>query len=178
MNIGPSALLTLFDKIHLYPDFPKEGILFRDISPLLADKAAFQIASHGLDIMADEFEKFDTVACVESRGFLFGPIIALNKVSGVVMIRKKNKLPGKKFSKLSKLEYGEELLEVAQGMVGKTVLIVDDVLATGGTSKTVAEMMTACGAKVVGFLFLLEIPGLGGRGELEKTAPVWSLITK
>ncbi len=149
------------------PDWPKEGILFRDITPLLADPQAFSAA---IDALCAGFENtgIDYVAAVEARGFIFGASVAEKLQAGFVPIRKKGKLPSKTESITYDLEYGTDTLEVHDDAVkpGAKVLMVDDLLATGGTMAAACKLIEKIGGNVVGITFLIELTGLAGRGKL------------
>ncbi|MFA5139753.1 MAG: adenine phosphoribosyltransferase [Elusimicrobiota bacterium] len=148
-------------------DFPKKGILFKDITPLLADAKAFDAA---VSAMAEPFKGrgIRRVAGIESRGFLLASIVANKLGAGVIPIRKKGKLPFKKISVSYDLEYGEDCVEVHEDAApkGSKVLLVDDVLATGGTAKASCELLEKLGAKVDGVSFLIELSFLKGREKL------------
>jgi len=150
------------------PDFPKKGILFKDITPLLADSDALQQATKA---MADPFRdaRIDKVVGIESRGFILGAIVARELGVGFIPVRKPNKLPANKTSVRYALEYGTDALEVhTDACDGPTrVLIVDDVLATGGTAAATCELMEKIGAQVVGLSFLIVLEFLSGRKRLE-----------
>jgi adenine phosphoribosyltransferase len=149
------------------PDFPKPGIVFKDITPLLADPILFRdvIAS-----MADSWRGFDIthVAGIESRGFILAAPVALALGAGFIPIRKPGKLPWKTVSLDYALEYGTDRLEIHQDACppGANVLLIDDVLATGGTAAAACSLIEQAGGAVTGCGFLLSIPGLGGRGRL------------
>ena len=149
------------------PDFPKPGILFKDITPLLGDAAALHDATHA---MANRFRgaRIDRVVGIESRGFIIGAYVARDLGVGFVPVRKPNKLPAQKTSVEYALEYGTDRLEVHTDAVanGARVLIVDDVLATGGTARAACELMERVGAEVVGLSFLLVLDSLRGRERL------------
>ena len=149
------------------PDFPKKGILFKDITPLLRDGNSFKNA---VDEIVKFFskKKIDVVACVEARGFLLGAAIAYKLGIGLVPIRKKGKLPYRTRQVTYALEYGEDTLEVHEDAIrpGEKVLVVDDLLATGGTSAAVLELVTSSGGEVVGIVFLIELAALKGRERL------------
>ena len=159
-------------RIRAIPDHPKPGILFRDITPLLADVSAFREA---VERMAAPFESsgLDAVASVESRGFFFAAPIALRLGVGLVPLRKAGKLPGATAAVRYELEYGEETLEIRLDALhaGHRVLVVDDVLATGGTAAAAFRLLRRQGAEVSGFSFLLEIAHLGGRKLLRALGP-------
>ena len=162
--------------IRAIPDFPKKGILFRDITPLLKDKLAFKKA---IDMLAAEFKskKIDVVVAVESRGFIFGATLAHKLGVGFIPVRKKGKLPWKTSSVTYNLEYGTDTLEMHQDAVkpGEKVLIVDDLLATGGTVKATADLVKQLQGKIVGIAFLIELTFLKGREKLKGYA-IHSLI--
>lgn len=162
--------------IRTIPDFPSPGIMFRDITPLLADGAALRGAVEALAGQARELGA-DMVIGAEARGFLLGPALASALGCGFVMARKPGKLPYATLSAAYSLEYGEEGLEMHDDAIstGHRVLIRDDLLATGGTAQAVRELVEASGGEVVGFSFLVELEGLGGRERLSPL-PVESLV--
>lgn len=149
------------------PDFPKEGILFKDISTLLQDGQAFKKA---VELMAKKYKKenIDCIVGVEARGFIFGAAVAYKLGIGFVPVRKKGKLPYKTKSVTYDLEYGTDTLEIHEDAIekGARVLIVDDLLATGGTVKAVADLVELLGAKVFSLAFLIELKFLKGRKKL------------
>ena len=151
------------------PDFPKPGILFRDITPLLADPSALALS---VELLANPFrgKNIDLVVGAESRGFIFGTAVACCLSAGFALVRKPGKLPHKKVSMSYELEYGKDTLEMhADAIVrGQRVLIVDDVLATGGTMKACCDLVKQLGGDIVGVAVLTELSGLNGR---EKVAP-------
>jgi adenine phosphoribosyltransferase len=157
------------------PDYPKPGIVFKDITPLLADPRGLRTA---VALMTAPFEGtgVDLVAGIEARGFLFATPIANVLGAGFVPVRKRGKLPRATLAEEFDLEYGTDTIEVHDddSLRGKNVLIVDDVLATGGTAAACARLLNRAGASVVGMSFLLEIAPLGGRGLLE--VPVHSVL--
>jgi len=157
----------LYKTIRDVPDFPKPGILFKDITPLLLDPRAFRQA---VDLMTAPFRgsRVTRVVSIESRGFLLGAPIALTLEAGLVPIRKPGKLPAARGRVEYALEYGTDALEMHRDAVGAgdRVLIVDDVLATGGTAEAAAKLVRAHGADVVGFTFLIELDFLKGRERL------------
>src|SRR5436309_8890688 len=152
------------------PDFPKAGILFRDITPLLADPSGLALA---VELLANPFrgKNIDLVVGAESRGFIFGTAVACCLSAGFVIVRKPGKLPHKKVSKTYDLEYGKDTLEMhADAIVaGQRVLIVDDLLATGGTMKACCDLVKQLGGELAGVAVFIELAGLGGR---EKVAPI------
>jgi adenine phosphoribosyltransferase len=155
--------LKLTDYIRDIPDFPKPGILFRDITPLLAAPAAFRQA---IEAMAAPFrnDKIDLIAAAEARGFIVAAPLAIALGAGLVPIRKPGKLPCKTLSHSYQLEYGSDTLQVhADAIVpGARVLMVDDLLATGGTIAACCHMIEQAGGQVAGCAFLIELVGLGG----------------
>ena len=157
----------IYQTIRDVPDFPKPGIMFKDITPLLLDPARFRQA---VELMAAPFagSKVRRVVSIESRGFLLGAPIALLLEAGLVPIRKPGKLPAARGRVEYALEYGTDALEMHRDAVGQgdRVLIVDDVLATGGTAEAAAKLVRAHGAEVVGFTFLIELDFLKGRERL------------
>lgn len=157
----------LKQKIRHVPDFPKPGILFYDITTLLRDPAGFRAA---LDAMAAPVagERIDLVAGVESRGFIFAASLAERFGAGFVPIRKPGKLPAKSVSVEYTLEYGSGVLQMHEDAVapGQRVLIVDDLLATGGTARAACDLVTRCGGDVVALGFLVELTFLNGRDRL------------
>lgn len=158
------------------PDFPKPGIVFRDITTLLKNGLVFKQA---IDDIALPYrgQKIDAVVSIEARGFIIGSALAYRLGCGVVPVRKKGKLPWKVYRKSYSLEYGQDELEVHQdGMEsGQRIAIVDDVIATGGTAEAVAKLAREMEAHVVGASFLVELTGLNGRQALGDI-PVYSLI--
>ena len=149
------------------PDFPKPGILFKDITPLLAHPEAFQGV---IDRLADRYSGvgIDTIAAAEARGFIFGAPLALKLGAGFVPIRKPGKLPYATVALEYQLEYGTDRLEVHTDAFapGRRVLLLDDVLATGGTMRACCDLVEQTGATVVGCAFVLELTFLGGRQRL------------
>ena len=158
------------------PDFPTKGILFRDITPLLQDGPAFHRAIHAL-AERHHGQKPDAVVAIESRGLIVGSALAYELGVGVVPVRKKGKLPHKTYSATYTLEYGTDTLEIHQdGLVkGARVLLVDDLLATGGTMGATIELIERCGASIVELAFLIELTALNGRERLAPH-PIISLI--
>jgi len=158
------------------PDFPKEGIIFKDITTLLKDKDAFK---KSIDLLAKKFKKknIDVVIGVEARGFIFGAALAYKLKAGFVPIRKKGKLPSKTKSVTYELEYGTDVLEMHEDALSdkSRVLIVDDLLATGGTIQAVIELVKSQRAMIAGVAFLVELRFLKGKNKL-KDLPVYSVI--
>lgn len=158
------------------PDFPKPGILFRDITPLIGDRDGFRKM---VERFAERYvaKRIDAVVAIESRGFILGSAVAYRLGAGFVPVRKRGKLPRETLQERCTLEYGEEVLEVHKDSVQpKTrVLLVDDVLATGGTMAAVLRLMQELQADVVEVGFLAELTALGGRAKLDPH-PIFSLI--
>jgi adenine phosphoribosyltransferase len=150
------------------PGFPKEGIIFKDITTLLKDGKKFR---ETVDLFAAQLKdkKIDIILSVEARGFIFGSALAYKLGVGIAPIRKKGKLPYKTYSVTYELEYGKDTLEIHQDAFpkGARVLIVDDLLATGGTTRAVIDMAEKMGGKVVGLIFLIELTALKGREKLK-----------
>lgn len=152
-----------------YPDFPKKGILFRDINPVYRRIEA-------LNFIADQiYERFastkvDAVAGIESRGFVVATAVALKFGKGMIMIRKGGKLPGDKIERAYDIEYGSAIMEMQQNAVtrGENILIADDLVATGGTAVAAAQLVEQLGGIVTGFAFVIELLGLGGAEKLRK----------
>jgi adenine phosphoribosyltransferase len=159
--------MDLAAHIRNIPDFPKKGIQFKDISPLLASVEAFREAMHR---MADPFRQSDVtrVAGIESRGFLFAAGVALELDAGLVMIRKPGKLPAATLQASYELEYGQDVIEVQRDAINDVdrVVLVDDLLATGGTLEAAIDLVGKTGAELVGISVLIELEGLGGRQRL------------
>jgi len=149
------------------PDFPKPGILFKDITPLLAHPAALSMA---VEFLTQPFRSthVDLVVGAESRGFIFAMTVARNLSAGFVPIRKRGKLPRKTRTIRYDLEYGEDALEMHEDAIpkGSRVILVDDLLATGGTMKACVDLVSAAGGQIVGIAFLIELAGLKGRQKL------------
>ncbi|RNC67607.1 MAG: adenine phosphoribosyltransferase [Desulfuromonadales bacterium] len=159
------------------PDFPKKGIIFKDITTLLADAKSFQ---RMVDLLAHRYVglKIDKVVGVEARGFIIGAALAYKLGAGVVLVRKPGKLPSETFSKTYDLEYGTDTLEIHKDAIvkGERILIADDVLATGGTMSAVVDMVTSLGGEIVECCFMAELNFLGGRQKLPQ-GKVFSLLT-
>ena len=162
--------MYLKEHIREIPDFPTPGILFRDITPLLGHPQAFR---HAVDQLAERFasEPFDTVVAIESRGFVFAAPLAYRLGVPLVPVRKKGKLPFDTHSVTYALEYGSDSLEVHVDAIGEgsRALIVDDLLATGGTAAATVRLVERSGASVAGLAFVVELTELGGRDALPDT---------
>jgi adenine phosphoribosyltransferase len=171
--------VNLRDIIANYPDFPKQGILFRDINPVFKRNDA-------LNYIADEFyriynkSKVDMVAGIESRGFIIATALALRFGSGILMIRKAGKLPGRTLKKSYDIEYGTAIMEIQQNAVdkGNNILIADDLIATGGTAEAAAQLIKELECNVAGFAFIIELSDLKGADRLRRMGyNVESLVT-
>lgn len=171
-----TAKLDLKSAIRDVPDFPKKGIIFKDITTMLAKGDLFR---HAIDEMAAHYGKkgISKVVGIESRGFIFGSALAYKLGAGIVPIRKKGKLPYKTINATYQLEYGTDTLEMHEDALkpGEKVLLVDDLLATGGTMSATIEMVKKLKADIVGVVFLIELEFLKGRDKL-KDYDVFTLI--
>lgn len=159
--------MDLYSFIRDVPDFPKPGILFKDITPLIESGEAFRAATNHFHEYAQGL-KLDKIVAVESRGFIFGAPLADRLGIGIAVARKKGKLPFKTFSSSYALEYGTNTIEMHQDSIGsgERVLIIDDVLATGGTANATADLVRQLGGDIVGFAFLIELLFLHGHKQL------------
>lgn len=158
------------EHVRIVPDFPKAGIQFLDITTAVKDKKAMEMM---IDWLYDEFknEQLDYVAGIESRGFIFGAALAYRLKCGFVPIRKPNKLPAKTIKESYSLEYGTDTIEMHEDAVksGDKVLIIDDLLATGGTAVAACNLIKKAGAEPVAAAFIIELNPLKGRGKIEST---------
>ncbi len=165
-------------KIRDVPDFPREGILFKDITTVLRDKVAFK---HSIDLLAKHYEKqrIEYIAGIEARGFIFGSALAYKLGVGFIPIRKPGKLPSKTERISYDLEYGQDSLEIHTDAVepGKRVLIVDDLLATGGTADAAIKLVKKIGGVIVGVAFVVELEFLKGREKLPEDCQITRLIS-
>lgn len=156
------------DYIRTIVDFPHEGIMFRDVTTLFADPRGFRMA---IDQLLHPYAgvRFDKVVGLEARGFILGGAVAHQLSAGFVPIRKKGKLPGKVISEDYQLEYGEAVVEVHDDAIeaGEKVLLVDDLLATGGTAEAGIKLVERLGGELIGCAFVIDLPELGGRARLE-----------
>lgn len=167
-SLSEDHTLEIESLIRAIPDFPLPGILFRDITPLLRDPAGFKTT---IDLFVERFKdaRIDHVVAVEARGYMLGAPLAYRIGAGFVPVRKPGKLPGEKFREEYALEYGTNSLEIHSDAVGhgQRVLIVDDLLATGGTAAATARLLEKLGAQIVGIAFLVELAALNGRQALQ-----------
>ena len=169
---------TIKDYIRTIPDFPEPGIMFRDITTVLQDPDGLKLAIDSMQDLVRDID-FDVIAGAEARGFVFGTPIAYNLHKPMMLVRKKGKLPYKTVSVDYTLEYGDvTTLEIHEDAIlpGQKVLLVDDLLATGGTLQAMAKLVEKVGGEVAGILVLLELSGLNGR-ELLKDYPVFSAVS-
>ena len=159
------------------PDFPKPGILFRDLTPLMRDPDGWQEVIRQLSGLCDRLQP-DLIVGIESRGFIVGTALATAVRLGFVPVRKPGKLPGQITGVDYALEYGTDRLEIQSDAFngGQRVLVVDDLLATGGTAAACAQLVATAGGQLCGFAFVAELAGLGGRARLPEAHPVESLI--
>ncbi|MBN2724152.1 MAG: adenine phosphoribosyltransferase [Deltaproteobacteria bacterium] len=170
--------MKLLEKtIRAIPDFPQKGIIFRDITPVLAEPSVFK---HTVESLCEKAAatNCNSIVAIESRGFLFASAMAYKMNLPLIIVRKPGKLPWKVEKEEYSLEYGTDTLEIHKDSITKTdkIVIVDDLLATGGTAAAAARLVKKLGGSVVGYLFVVELDGLGGRVKLSE-APVESLIT-
>ncbi len=155
-------------KIREVPDFPSPGILFYDLTTLLKDSESLRTV---IDLMTQEYRdrEIDQVVAIESRGFIFGPALAYNLQAGFVPVRKKGRLPAQTISASYDLEYGQDVLEMHTDAIqkGGRVLIVDDLIATGGTAAATTQLVHQLGGEIIGLAFIVELEFLKGRGKLD-----------
>lgn len=156
------------DYVVSIPDFPEKGIIFRDVTSVVQDKDGLKLAIDGIIEKLDGID-FDVVVGPESRGFIFGMPVAYTLNKGFVMVRKKGKLPRETISASYELEYGSEIVEMHRDAIkpGQKVVIVDDLIATGGTIEAIAGLVEELGGIVVKIVFLMELSGLNGREKLK-----------
>jgi adenine phosphoribosyltransferase len=173
LQTGVTHLIST--RVRDVPDYPQPGVVFKDITPLLADGEAFSAV---IDALAAEYGPVDKVAGIEARGFILAAPVALRIGAGFVPIRKKGKLPGATLAQDYQLEYGTATVEVLTDAFTSAdrVLVIDDVLATGGTARATADLVHRAGAQVAGIAVLLELSFLGGREKLADL-PVSALLT-
>lgn len=158
----------LKDYVRTIPDFPEPGIMFRDVTSVLQDADGLKLAVDTMQDMVKDLD-FDVVVGAESRGFIFGTPIAYNLHKPLVLIRKKGKLPCETIEVEYDLEYGKGIMEIHKDAItkGQKVLIVDDLIATGGTTEAMIKLVESLGGEVAGLLFLMELAGLKGRERLK-----------
>src|SRR6056297_1312801 len=168
----------LKDNIRSVKDFPKKGIIYKDITPLLNDKYLLELTSR---LLAEPFRghQIDYVAGLESRGFIFGTHLAQDLHAGFIPIRKPNKLPAETESVDYELEYGTDSLEIHKDSInpGDNVLIHDDLVATGGSAMAATRLVEKLGGNIIGYSFVMEIEFLKGRQSLDQTVPFYSILS-
>ena len=170
--------MELSKYIRSIPDYPKKGILFRDITTLIKNKEAFKETIDQLSKLASKI-KFDKLVAIESRGFIFASALSYNLSKSLILMRKKGKLPADTFSQDFVLEYGKATIEVHKDSISKndSVLIIDDLIATGGTAEAAAKLVEKSEGKVSGFIFIINLYDLGGIKKLkDKGYKVLSLM--
>lgn len=169
---------SLKNKIRNIPDFPKKGIIYRDITTLIKDADAFR---QTIDYFYDLFksEQIDYVAAIESRGYIFGAPLAYKLNAGLIIIRKPGKLPGAVERIEYALEYGTDILEIHKDAIeaGKRVLVIDDLLATGGTVAAACQLLEKVGGKIIGSAFMIELADLNGRAKLPQSQKIVSMLS-
>ncbi len=160
---------TVADYVRTIPDFPEPGIMFRDVTTVLQDPDGFKLAIDEMQKILEGLD-FDVIAGTESRGFIFGTPLAYNLHKPFVLVRKKGKLPAETVEMEYDLEYGSAVIEMHKDSIqpGQKVVLVDDLIATGGTMEAAAKLVEKLGGEVVKMLFLMELEGLEGRKKLAK----------
>ena len=160
--------MELSKYIRSIPDYPKKGILFRDITTLIKNEEAFKETVNQLSKLTSKI-KFDKLAAIESRGFVFASALSYNLSKSLILMRKKGKLPADTFSQDFILEYGKATIEVHKDSINKndSVVIIDDLIATGGTAEAAAKLVEKSGGKVAGFIFVINLYDLGGLKKLK-----------
>ena len=170
--------MNLKKYIRSIQDYPKKGILFRDITTLIKNKDAFKDCIDQISKILNKLN-FDKIAGIESRGFIFASPLSYNLSKPNILLRKKDKLPAEKYSEDFKLEYGSATLEIHKDSIEakEKVIIIDDLIATGGTSEAAAKLVEKCGGEIAGFIFVINLFDLGGKKLLEKNGyKTYSLI--
>jgi adenine phosphoribosyltransferase len=171
-------IMNLKDSIRTIPDYPKKGVMFRDITTLLADARAFRQA---IDALVQPFagSKVSKIAGIEARGFILGGAVAHQMSAGFIPLRKKGKLPHETVSIAYSLEYGVDQMEMHKDAVvrGEKVILIDDLIATGGTAEAACRLLTQLGAEIIAACFIVDLPDLGGARKIEKLGiPVRALM--
>ena len=170
--------MELSKYIRSIPDYPKKGILFRDITTLIKNKEAVRETINQLSELASKI-KFDKLVAIESRGFIFASALSYNLSKSLILVRKKDKLPADTFSQDFILEYGKSTIEIHKDSINKneSALIIDDLIATGGTAEAASKLVEKSGGKIAGFIFVINLYDLGGIKKLqEKGYEIFSLI--
>jgi adenine phosphoribosyltransferase len=173
-----SSLDRLRTAVRDVPDFPQPGVIFKDITPVLADSGLLTLAVDGM-VEAAQGRQVDKVVGIDARGFIFGAMLAARLRCGFVPARKKGKLPWRTSGMEYALEYGTAFLEMHEDAIqpGERVLLADDLLATGGTAGAALELMTRLKADVLGSVFFIELAFLNGRSRVQKYGPVSAVLT-
>lgn len=175
--MATQTIIDVKSKIRDIKDFPKEGIIFRDITTALKDAETLKVI---VDYLCDQFKdvKIDYIAGIESRGFILGMPMAYKMGIGFVPVRKPNKLPAATYSQEYALEYGTDKIEIHQDAFpqGANVLVVDDLLATGGTAEAACKLVKKAGANLVGTAFLIELTALNGKAKLVDSPKIVSML--
>ncbi len=176
--MNPESLSQLRAAIRDVPDFPQPGILFKDITPMLADAKLLKLAVDAMEELAGK-ERIDKIVGIDARGFIFGAMLAARIGCGFIPARKKGKLPWKVNGLDYALEYGTASLELHEDAIapGENVLLADDLLATGGTASAALQLMKGMGANVLGSLFFIELAFLNGKEKVAPYGPVHSVVT-
>ncbi|MEM0969603.1 MAG: adenine phosphoribosyltransferase [Verrucomicrobiota bacterium] len=176
--MDPEHIQSLRNAVRDVPDFPKPGILFRDITPILVDPTLFELSIQAILEPVKEL-KIDKIVGIDARGFIFAAPCALRRDAGLVLIRKKGKLPWETHSLSYALEYGEAEVEIHHDSIqeGENVLLVDDLLATGGTAAAAQELIQKIGGNLVATAFLIELADLSGRERLSQSGETYSILT-
>ena len=161
--------MNLKDYIRSIPDYPKKGILFRDITTLIKEPKAFKYTNDKIIEIARKID-FDKVAAIESRGFIFASAVSYTLNKPFILLRKKNKLPAETFSVDFTLEYGDATIEVHKDSIskGERILVIDDLIATGGTAEAAAKLINISGGSIAGFIFVINLFDLPGNNLLKK----------
>lgn len=161
--------MTIKSRIRTIPHYPRQGVMFRDITTLLKDPVGLRITIHEL-VNRYTGIKIDKIACIESRGFILGAPLAYTLGTGFIPLRKKGKLPAQTISHDYELEYGADCIEIHTDAIGKNerILLVDDLIATGGTAEAAVKLINKVGGQIIECCFAIELPNIGGRKRLEK----------
>jgi adenine phosphoribosyltransferase len=175
--MNPSAIDLLRSGIRDVPDFPKPGIIFKDITPVLADPAMLRAS---IDALEDSMRgcRVDKIVAIDARGFIFAGALAVRLGVGLIPVRKKGKLPWRTEAVSYDLEYGSATVEIHRDAVkpGEAVWLIDDVLATGGTAQAASQLIHQLGGNLAGMSFLIELTMLGGRAHLPRNIPVQAVL--
>ena len=183
MSLDPDAEKVVRARIQVVPDWPSPGVRFQDLSGVMADATAFRLVVDGLGVAAGaragaRGEAVDQVVGIEARGFPYGAALAHHIGAGFITARKPGKLPGEVHARAYELEYGTATLELHRDAIGPgaSVVIVDDVLATGGTATACIDLVRQTGASLIAMLFIMHIPGLGGDIAMARAQAPWASL--